>query len=54
MSGNATLMAAQEIRKTLLNKAGEMMSIDPKRLDLADREVVDLEGTGKSLPFHKL
>lgn len=54
MSGNATLMAAQEIRKTLLNKAGEMMSIDPKRLDLADREVVDLEGTGKSLPLSQV
>jgi len=49
MSGNATLMAAKEIRKTLLKKAGEMMRIDPQRLDLADREVIDAEGSGKSL-----
>jgi len=49
MSGNATLMAAQEVRKTLLKKAGEMMRIDPERLDLVDREVVDTEGSGKSL-----
>jgi CO/xanthine dehydrogenase Mo-binding subunit len=49
MSGNATLMAAKEIRETLLKKAGEMMKIDPRRLDLADREVIDAEGSGKSL-----
>jgi CO/xanthine dehydrogenase Mo-binding subunit len=51
MSGNATLMAAQEIRKTLLRKAGEMIKIDPERLDLVDREVVDIEGSGKNLPI---
>ena len=34
MSGNATLMAAKEIRKTLLKKAGEMMGIDPEDLIL--------------------
>jgi len=49
MSGNATLMAAQEIRKTLLRKAGEMMRTDPQRLDLVDREVIDTEGSEKSL-----
>jgi len=49
MSGNATLMAAREIRNTLLKKAGEMMKMDPQRLDLADKEVVDIEGTGKTL-----
>jgi CO/xanthine dehydrogenase Mo-binding subunit len=49
MSGNATLMAAKEIRKTLLRKAGEMMRIDPEKLDLVDREVIDIEGSGKSL-----
>jgi len=51
MSGNATLMAAQEVRKTLLKKAGEMMRIDPQRLDLVDREVIDIEGSGKNLPI---
>ncbi len=49
MSGNATLMAAQEIRKTLLKKAGEMMRTDPQRLDLVDREVIDTGGSEKSL-----
>jgi CO/xanthine dehydrogenase Mo-binding subunit len=51
MSGNAALMAAQEIRKILLQKAGELMGLDPERLDLVDKEVVDREGTGKSLPL---
>jgi CO/xanthine dehydrogenase Mo-binding subunit len=48
MSGNATLMAAQEVRKTILRKAGEMMRIDPARLDLVDREVIDSEGSRES------
>jgi CO/xanthine dehydrogenase Mo-binding subunit len=51
MSGNATLMAAEEVRRTLLSKASEMLKIDPQRLDLVDREVVDVEGSGKSLPI---
>ncbi len=51
MSGNATLMAAQEVRKTLLKKASEMMRIDPERLDLVDREVIDTEGSRKGIPI---
>ncbi|MBM3303215.1 MAG: molybdopterin-dependent oxidoreductase, partial [Deltaproteobacteria bacterium] len=43
MSGNATLMAAKEVRKTLLNKAAEIMRVDPETLDLVDQEVVDKE-----------
>jgi CO/xanthine dehydrogenase Mo-binding subunit len=50
MAGNATLMAAQEVRTILLKKAGEMMGIDPKRLDLIDMEVVDRD-SGRSLPL---
>lgn len=54
MSGNATLMAAQEVRRTLLNKAGEMMRINPERLDLVDREVIDTEGSGKNLSLKEV
>ncbi len=50
MAGNATLMAAQEVRTTLLKKAGEMMGTDPKNLELADMEVIDKE-SDKSLPL---
>ena len=49
MSGNATLMAAQEIRRTLLKKAGESVEIDPDRLDLADRQIIDKESGKKVL-----
>ncbi len=51
MAGNAALMAAQEIRTTLLKKAGEIMGTDPEKLILADMEVVDNEGSGKSIPL---
>ena len=51
MSGNTTFMAAEEVRKTLLKKAAEMMKMEPERLDLADREVIDKEGSGKGLPL---
>jgi CO/xanthine dehydrogenase Mo-binding subunit len=54
MSGNATLMAAEEVRRTLLRKASEMLKIDPQRLDLVDREVVDVEGSAKSLPIKEV
>ncbi|MDI7260061.1 MAG: xanthine dehydrogenase family protein molybdopterin-binding subunit [Thermodesulfobacteriota bacterium] len=54
MSGNATLMAAREIRKILIKKAAEMMGIDPERLDLVDREVADKEGTGRSLSLKEV
>lgn len=50
MAGNATLMAAQEVRTTLLKKAGEIMGIDSKKLDLADMEVIDRD-SGRSLPL---
>jgi CO/xanthine dehydrogenase Mo-binding subunit len=49
MSGNATLMAAREVRKTLLKKAGEIMEMDPDRLDLADRRVIVKAGSGEPI-----
>jgi CO/xanthine dehydrogenase Mo-binding subunit len=52
MSGNATLLAAREVRKTLLKKAGQILETDPHLLDLADRKVIrkeDSKETGLSL-----
>ncbi len=49
MSGNATLMAARELRQMLLKKAGEMMEINPGRLDLRDRRIVDPQSQDKGL-----
>jgi CO/xanthine dehydrogenase Mo-binding subunit len=53
MAGNATLMAAQEVRTTLLKKAGEIMGTDPKKLILADMEAIDGE-SGRSLPLSQV
>jgi CO/xanthine dehydrogenase Mo-binding subunit len=53
MSGNATLQAAREVRKTLLKKAGDILETDPDLLDLADRKVIrkeDSKETGLNLP----
>jgi len=54
MSGNATLMAAREVREVLIKKAGEILGIDPERLDMVDREVIDKEGSGKGLPLKEV
>jgi len=53
MSGNATLMAAQEIKKTLLRKASEMLHLELENLDLVDREVVE-KGGEKRLPLKEV
>jgi CO/xanthine dehydrogenase Mo-binding subunit len=53
MSGNATLLAAREVRKTLLKKAGEILETEPDLLDLADRKVIrkgNSRETGLRLP----
>ncbi|MBM4340345.1 MAG: xanthine dehydrogenase family protein [Deltaproteobacteria bacterium] len=54
MSGNATLMAAREVRKVLIKKAAELLGIDREKLDLADREVIDKDRSGKSLPLKEV
>jgi CO/xanthine dehydrogenase Mo-binding subunit len=52
MSGNATLMAAREIRRTLLKKAGEMMELNPDLLDLVNRKVIDTLNPTNALPLN--
>jgi CO/xanthine dehydrogenase Mo-binding subunit len=52
MSGNATLMAAGEIRRTLLKKAGEMMELNPDLLDLVNRKVIDTLNPTTALPLN--
>jgi CO/xanthine dehydrogenase Mo-binding subunit len=52
MSGNATLMAAGEIRRTLLKKAGEMMELNPDLLDLVNRKVIDTLNPTNALPLN--
>jgi len=40
MSGNASLKAAKEIRKNILNKAAEILKVKPEDLDLQDKKVM--------------
>ena len=53
MSGNATLQAARELRRTLLKKAADILEADPDLLDLEERKVIrkgDSKETGLTLP----
>jgi len=46
MSGNATPMAAWEVRKILPKKADEILKTGPEPLDLVDREITAKDGSG--------
>jgi len=51
MSGNATLKAAKEIKKNLLNKAADILEVKPEGLDLQDRKVVAKESPDRNIPL---
>ena len=49
MSGNAAKMAAENVKKIILDKASEMISVSPADLDLRDKTVVGANGGSKSI-----
>lgn len=51
MSGNATLKAAKEIKKNLLNKAADILEVKPESLDLQDKKVVVKEAPDQTIPL---
>lgn len=51
MSGNATLKAAKEIKKNLLNKAADILEVKPEGLDLQDKKVVVKEVPDQTIPL---
>jgi CO/xanthine dehydrogenase Mo-binding subunit len=51
MSGNATLKAAKEIKKNLLNRAADILEVKPEGLDLQDKKVVVKEAPDKTIPL---
>ncbi|NOR14046.1 MAG: molybdopterin-dependent oxidoreductase, partial [Candidatus Aminicenantes bacterium] len=51
MSGNATLKAANEIKKNLLIKAAEILEKRVENLDLIDKKVVMIDETSTSIPL---
>jgi CO/xanthine dehydrogenase Mo-binding subunit len=49
MSGNAAKMAAENVKKIILDKASEMLSVSPANLDLSDKAVVSADGSSTSI-----
>jgi len=52
MSGNATSMAAKEVRKNLLDKAGEILGAEPGDLDLRDGIISVMNDPSRSVPLN--
>ena len=51
MSGNATLKAARAVRAAIVEKASEMLQVDPELIDLADRTVLVEGDEERRLPI---
>jgi CO/xanthine dehydrogenase Mo-binding subunit len=51
--GNVVLMAAQQLRKKILDLAGDFLKTDPGRLNLVDGMIVE-EGMGERMPLKDL
>lgn len=54
MSGTATLMAAKEVRKRLLEKASEMLGVAPEDLELKHRRAGVTGKQGRKIPLKSL
>jgi CO/xanthine dehydrogenase Mo-binding subunit len=51
MSGNAAKLAAEEVRRIVLEKAAELLSLPPERLALKDKTVYSTKDAKKTLPL---
>jgi CO/xanthine dehydrogenase Mo-binding subunit len=51
MSGNATYMAAEEVKKNLVNKAAEILEANPTDLELRDRMICVKGDPSSSIPL---
>jgi CO/xanthine dehydrogenase Mo-binding subunit len=51
--GNVVLMAAQQVRKKIMDLAGDFLKVDPGRLNLVDGVIVE-EGVGERMPLKDL
>jgi Aerobic-type carbon monoxide dehydrogenase, large subunit CoxL/CutL homologs len=55
MSGNATLKAAKAVRDGLLEKAAEILGVDPEQIELRDRTLrVPGDDSSRVLPLHEV
>jgi CO/xanthine dehydrogenase Mo-binding subunit/aerobic-type carbon monoxide dehydrogenase small subunit (CoxS/CutS family) len=48
LSGNAVVLACKELKDELMNRAGEILGIDPSRLGIFGEKIIDID-TGKSI-----
>jgi len=51
MSGNAALKAAREVRNRILNKAGEVLNVNPDQLDIISEKVIVKYNKSEYLPL---
>ncbi len=51
MSGNATLKAAREIKKRIIQKAAEMMNVNPEKLDIGEEKIIVKYDPAQYLPL---
>ena len=53
LSGNAVVLACQELKDELMSRAGEVLGFDPSRLSFIEDRIVDI-GTGNSIRIKEL
>ncbi len=51
MSGNATKLAAENVKKVITDKAAEILSVAPEKLDLKDHTVYVVDDPKKRIPL---
>jgi CO/xanthine dehydrogenase Mo-binding subunit len=51
MSGNATKLAAENVKKVITDKAAEILSVAPEKLDLKDHTVYVVDDPKKKIPL---
>jgi CO/xanthine dehydrogenase Mo-binding subunit len=54
LMGNAIIMAARQIKESILEMASEMLLVPIDRLEARDRQIYDRENPGKSLDFKEV
>ncbi len=54
LMGNAIIIAARQVKQSLIEAATEMLGIPPERVQFRDRKVFDRENRGNSLEFKQV
>jgi CO/xanthine dehydrogenase Mo-binding subunit len=54
LMGNAIILAAQQVKKSILSMASEMLLVPPERLESKDRRIYDREKPQRSVAFREV